>query len=158
MRKEPMKLKLSDLPYEVEKDVGHFTKGNPLFLGIMILGFIMIAVGLFNIAFGPDSLYIGASGPSFGEFLQLYSGPIASIGFLFAASPNVVLSFQQNKFVKEMNEAYVLDSEGLELPEEVGLAFNIIGDKKVLIGLNVIVEPNEQDVEKIGDTSTREKA
>lgn len=144
MNKEPTRLKISDLPYVVEKDLSYL-KPNPLFNILLVLGIIMIAIGLFNIVFGPDELYISISGPTFGEFLQLYPGPIATAGFLLIAIPNAVNTSQQKKFLKEMTESYELDTEDADLPPEVGLMFNIISENKISIELNIVAAEDEPE-------------
>ena len=149
MQKEPVKLKISDLPFEVERDLSYLVGTNPLSLSVMILGYILVAIGLFNIAFGPESVYVSVlSGPTFGEFLQLYPGPIATVGFVFAAAPTLIKNLQHSRFMQEMARTYVVDTEGVAMPEGTALVFTILDEYMVEITLNTATEDDEVNLEE----------
>jgi len=133
MSNNPKKLTLSELPLEVDKDTS-FTETNPILMVVMVVGFAMVVIGGFNILFGPDSLYISRSGPTFGEFLQLFPGPIASVGVFLVAMPNMIKDARAKKFIKDLKASYVLDTDGLEPGTE--LTFEVASNNKVIISSN----------------------
>ncbi|CAM3345252.1 hypothetical protein BZK31_08875 [Pseudomonas floridensis] len=52
---------------------------------LSICGFALFGVGFLTILLGPETVqYSRATGPTFFQYLQLYPGPIASLGLLIA--------------------------------------------------------------------------
>ncbi|MBX8556261.1 hypothetical protein K5D43_17465 [Pseudomonas cichorii] len=57
-----------------------------LSLFFYFLSWLMIVVGGFTLFFGPETIsYSSRTGPSFLQFIQIYPGPIVSVGFFLLA-------------------------------------------------------------------------
>ncbi|MCD5994667.1 hypothetical protein KDX38_14110 [Pseudomonas sp. CDFA 602] len=87
---------------------------------VTILGFILLVLGGVTILLGPDSIWLayGAS-PTFFEYIQLYPGPIATIGGLLLAFGKSIDSHDANLTMTP--EQFLVSAYQLSLPENTDL-------------------------------------
>lgn len=94
------KYTVADLPLELELDKVEADKA----LGtiVSVIGWVVTIVGGLTLLFGPNTLRISYSGPTFFEFIQLYPGPIISVGLLIIMAGQ----FLSNQFVQQTLNAF----------------------------------------------------
>ncbi|MBX8485266.1 hypothetical protein [Pseudomonas cichorii] len=86
----------------------------PLLLGIV--AWLMLVVGGLTLLFGPDSVtYSIGCGPTFFQFIQLYPGPIVSVGFLLLIAGQFFDSGQSGDLLRP--ELFLLAFYELQLPD-----------------------------------------
>ncbi|WP_068829835.1 hypothetical protein [Pseudomonas sp. BMS12] len=82
-----------------------------------LLGYGVLIVGVLTLFFGPDTVMVNRlSGPDFFQFVQLYPGPISTVGFLIVSGA----SLMDAQKLQLMPEAYLLAHYPLEPQGELG--------------------------------------
>lgn len=143
---------LSDLPVELElekTDASFPSLTSNILLLTQLVGFIIVATGVLTMIFGPDSVWVNRqTGMTFLQFIQLYPGPIASIGALILFVPELYKkdrhAKQQAAFLKSLEEQ--LDFTEQDLPEGKVLDLTLVrhSRNKDLYRLNVVDAPAPQ--------------
>ncbi|MWV17813.1 hypothetical protein F3I16_17365 [Pseudomonas sp. L-22-4S-12] len=109
-------------------------EGSPLATILTFIGYGVLIVGVLTLIFGPESVMVNTfSGPDFFQMIQLYPGPIASLGFLIVSAATL-LNGQKQLLTPE---AYLLNHYPLEplgeLAEGQRLQVGYLGDSRFLL-------------------------
>ncbi|MCW9705746.1 hypothetical protein [Fodinibius salsisoli] len=113
MQNKPRKVTQKDLPLTI-KNVSAVKKATiQEYVGYAILGIggVVLLTGILTLLFGPSSLRIGLGGPTFTEFILLYPGPIASIGFFLVFAGSQVSSHAFDRVQQYVEDNYILHDE-----------------------------------------------
>ncbi len=113
-----------------------------------IIGFVMLVVGGLFIIFGPDRVYVG-SHMSFVEFLQLFPGPIATVGGFLIGVGNWLAQSGDSSYRKAVDAAVgeAVQIQDDEVPDGFELAINKADDEEIFL---------VELVEKKADDAARE--
>ncbi|MDO7929173.1 hypothetical protein Q6A51_20515 [Pseudomonas sp. KFB-139] len=117
----PCELVVAGFAEEYAQYLEHYknTGQNPLSLPFLLLGisaWLMILVGFFTIVFGPEVIsYDSQTGPTFGQIIQIYPGPIVSVGVLLLTIGKFFDSDSSGALLTP--ELFLLAFYELQLPE-----------------------------------------
>ena len=87
-----------------------------LFWFLIVIGGIITLVGVLTLLFGPSVVRYSLAGPTFFELIQLYPGPIASVGMLLLG---IAPRIDRTELAPEL---YLLNTYELVLPDGVELS------------------------------------
>lgn len=110
------------------------SENSPLATLLSFVGYGVLILGVLTLIFGPDSVMVNTfSGPDFFQMIQLYPGPIASLGFLMVSAATL-LNGQKELLTPEayLLNHYPLEPQG-ELPEGQHLQVGYLGDSRFLL-------------------------
>ncbi len=113
MAQEPQRITQKDLPLTI-KNVSAVKKATlQEYAGYALLGVgvVVLLTGILTLLFGPSSLRVSLAGPTFTEFILLYPGPIASIGFFLVFAGSQVSSHACDRIQKYVEQNYILYDE-----------------------------------------------
>lgn len=113
MMQEPRKIRKKDLPLTISNVKAIKTATLQEYAGYALLGIgiVVLLAGILILLFGPRSLRVSLTGPTFTEFILLNPGPIASIGFFLAFAGNQLLTHAMDGVRKYVAENYILYDE-----------------------------------------------
>lgn len=108
-------------------------EGSSLATLLSFLGYGLLIVGVLTLFFGPESVMVNSlSGPDFFQMIQLYPGPITTLGFLIVSGATL-LNGQKQQLTPE---AYLLNHYPIELLGELQagqrLQIGYLGDSRFL--------------------------
>ncbi|QKE62278.1 hypothetical protein HNE05_02505 [Aquipseudomonas campi] len=101
---------------------------------LSFIGYGVLIVGVLTLIFGPESVMVSTfSGPDFFQMIQLYPGPIASVGFLIVSGA-ALLNGQKEQLTPEayLLNHYPIEPQG-ELPQGQKLQIGYLGDSRFLL-------------------------
>lgn len=107
------KYTVADLPVELE--LPKVSTSDASGTVVSWIGWIVTIVGGLTIVFGPNTLQISYAGPTFFEFIQLYPGPITSVGFLIIMAGQFISNQTIKEALTDFQES--VDSQ-LSIPDE----------------------------------------
>ncbi|WP_045462398.1 hypothetical protein [Vibrio hyugaensis] len=141
------KATLDNLPCLIEIEKIEKPNDN-FFVFIMLLGSIVAVIGLFTVFTGPEAIYYDRiSGPTFEQYIQLYPGPIASIGILLFNIGNYYIKKNKEEYLLKLDIHLrsAIDISDDEIPEgyELGLG-NTDSELVYKCFLKWKVEPSDQ--------------
>lgn len=114
---------------------------SPLATILSFIGYGVLIVGVLSLIFGPESVMVNTfSGPDFFQMIQLYPGPIATLGFL-VVSAATLLNGQKQQLTPEayLLNHYPIEPQG-ELPQGQKLQIGYLGDSRFLLSGVVVDE------------------
>ncbi|NGP87171.1 hypothetical protein [Fodinibius halophilus] len=110
MKTQPKRITANDLPITLT-DLKVINQSNILMYiakFVFYIAIIFLVVGIGTLLFGPSSLRVGISGPTFTEFVLLNPGPITSIGAGLTFIGNLLDAQSMKCLEKYVEENYVL--------------------------------------------------
>ena len=113
MEPKPQRITKQDLPITInnlnliKKVTYQKYAGNTL----LAIGILIIFVGILTLLFGPNSLRVSLSGPTFTEFILLYPGPITSIGLFLIIAGSQITGHAPDRIQTYIENHYILCDE-----------------------------------------------
>ncbi|PQJ71320.1 hypothetical protein BTO01_08535 [Vibrio jasicida] len=145
------KVTLENLPCLIEVKEIQRPKRYIFFTCLAWIGIITAFIGLLTVFIGPDKIYYDrTSGPTFSQFVQLYPGPIASIGFVLYQIFNSIVNKEEEKYLIKLNSQLnnMIDIPDDEIPKGYELNLNTTENEFVYrCSLKLKQEPNSQQTE-----------
>ncbi|WP_087018235.1 hypothetical protein [Thaumasiovibrio subtropicus] len=137
---------INDLPGRVRISLPHApdsSSSSPL----LWIGFILLFVGAVFIIFGPNQIRVSPSGMTFLQFLQIYPGPIASVGGFCIWGANRMHNSELEHYVKAVNEVTdrVIKISDEEVPEGYELSIERVEGEEEIFDVSLVEKSEEPD-------------
>jgi hypothetical protein len=90
---------------------------------LLVVSLLMMIVGGLTSVFGPSTIsYSMSSGPTFAQFIQMYPGPIFTVGSLLLMASQYLMSWSG---AAREPDSFLLSSYTLELPAETDYSLGL---------------------------------